>query len=64
MVAPVAVVRLESGRLRRVPGAPEFPHPAYAVYSEGADEAVVTRALRGLRHVAGRGAGVADPSAA
>nr|WP_255428275.1 LysR family transcriptional regulator [Ramlibacter cellulosilyticus] len=51
----LGVVRshLESGRLRRVPGAPEFPYPAYAVYSEGADEAVVARALRGLRHAAG-----------
>lgn len=51
----LGVVRshLESGKLRRVPGAPEFPYPAYAVYSEGADEAVVTRALKGLRHAAG-----------
>jgi DNA-binding transcriptional LysR family regulator len=55
----LGVVRshLESGKLKRVPGAPEFPYPAYAVYSEGADEAVLTRALRGLRHVAGT-----DPS--
>jgi hypothetical protein len=51
----LGVVRshLDSGKLRRVPGAPEFPYPAYAVYSEGADEAVVAPALTGLRHAAG-----------
>jgi LysR family transcriptional regulator, flagellar master operon regulator len=62
----LGVVRshIESGKLRRVPGAPEFPYPAYAVYSEGADEAVLTRALHGLRHVAGTRAAPADrPSA-
>jgi DNA-binding transcriptional LysR family regulator len=50
----LGVVRsdLDSGRLKRVPGAPEFAYPAYAVYSEGADEAVLTTALSGLRHVA------------
>jgi DNA-binding transcriptional LysR family regulator len=52
----LGVVRshLESGRLKRVAGAPEFPYPAYAVYSEGADEATLTRALDGLRQAAGR----------
>jgi|SRR5688572_19267307 DNA-binding transcriptional LysR family regulator len=44
---------LKSGRLRLVPGATEFPYPAYAVYSESADAQVVTPALVGLRHVAG-----------
>jgi DNA-binding transcriptional LysR family regulator len=44
---------LKSGRLRRVPGATEFFHPAYAVYSESADAKIVTPALAGLRHVAG-----------
>ena len=50
----LAVVRehLESGRLRRVPGAPEFLYPAYAVFASGADAAVVTPALEGLRHAA------------
>ena len=43
---------LESGRLHRVPGAPEFLYPAYAVYADGADAKVVTPALAGLRHVA------------
>jgi DNA-binding transcriptional LysR family regulator len=42
---------LGSGRLRRVPGAPEFPYPAYAVYAQGADAKIVTPALEGLRHV-------------
>ena len=51
----LAVVRshLESGRLRRVQGAPEFLYPAYAVYAEGADPAIVDPALAGLRHAAG-----------
>ena len=44
---------LKSGRLRRVPGAPEFIYPAYAVYSDNADLKIVTPALAGLRHVAG-----------
>lgn len=43
---------LKSGRLRLVPGAPEYPYPAYAVYSEDADPKFVTPALAGLRHVA------------
>lgn len=52
----LGVVRahLESGRLRRVPDAPEFPYPAYAVYAEGADRTVLSRALEGLRQTAGR----------
>lgn len=51
----LSVVRddLESGHLRRVPGAPEFLHPAYAVYSDQADLKVVAPALAGLRHVTG-----------
>lgn len=44
---------LESGRLRRIAGAPEFLYPAYAVYSDHADIKVVTPALAGLKHVAG-----------
>ena len=44
---------LESGHLRRVPGAPEFLYPAYAVYSDTADLKIVAPALAGLRHVAG-----------
>jgi DNA-binding transcriptional LysR family regulator len=50
----LSVVRqhLRSGRLHLVGGAPEFLYPAYAVYSENADEKIVTPALAGLRHVA------------
>lgn len=50
----LSVVRrhLKSGRLRLVKDAPAFLHPAYAVYSESADEKVVAPALSGLRHVA------------
>ena len=49
-----SVVRedLESGRLRRVRGAPEFPYPAYAVYAASADGEVVEPALAGLRQAA------------
>lgn len=42
---------LRVGRLHRVPGAPEFLYPAYAVYSDSADPRTVTPALAGLRHV-------------
>jgi len=50
----LAVVRghLEHGRLHRVPGAPEFLYPAYAVFAEGADEAVVRPALAALKQAA------------
>jgi DNA-binding transcriptional LysR family regulator len=43
---------LRTRRLSLVRGAPEFLYPAYAVYSEAADEKVLTAALAGLRHVA------------
>jgi DNA-binding transcriptional LysR family regulator len=44
---------LRAGRLTLVRGAPEFVYPAYAVYSENADDPkVVEPALAGLRHVA------------
>jgi DNA-binding transcriptional LysR family regulator len=43
---------LKSGRLHRVPNAPEFLYPAYAVYADGADATAVRPALAGLRHVA------------
>jgi DNA-binding transcriptional LysR family regulator len=49
-----SVVReaLADGRLRRVPKAPEFLYPAYAVYAADAEMDVVTPALQGLRRVA------------
>ena len=50
----LAVVRghLARKRLHRVPGAPQFLYPAYAVFAEGADEAVIAPALAALRHAA------------
>jgi len=51
----LAVVRshLESGKLRRIRGAPEFLYPAYAVFADGADEQLIRPALEGLRQAAG-----------
>ena len=43
---------LENGQLHRVHDAPEFSHPAYAVYGTNADETVLRPALEGLRAVA------------
>jgi DNA-binding transcriptional LysR family regulator len=53
----LAVVRahLESGRLHRVPDAPEFLYPAYAVFADGAESKLITPALKGLRSVAAAG---------
>ena len=48
----VAQPYLASGRLHLVPHAPEFPHPAYAVYPEGAENDDLEAALAGLRTVA------------
>ncbi|MGH8831194.1 MAG: LysR family transcriptional regulator, partial [Polaromonas sp.] len=48
----VVRAHLQAGRLHRVPGAPEFLYPAYAVYAENADEHVLTPALAGLRQAA------------
>jgi DNA-binding transcriptional LysR family regulator len=43
---------LDSGALHRVPDAPEFSYPAYAVYGTNADRALVGKAVDGLRGVA------------
>lgn len=43
---------LDTGQLYRVPEAPEFLYPAYAVYAVGADPKIVNPALAGLRQVA------------
>lgn len=48
----VAARYIKEGRLHRVPGAPEFLYPAYAVYSAHADMDVLAPALKGLRHAA------------
>lgn len=43
---------VKAGRLHRVPGAPEFLYPAYAVYAANADTTILAPALAGLRQVA------------
>lgn len=48
----VVRTHLKTGRLHRVPGAPEFLYPAYAVYADTVDRKIVTPALAGLKHVA------------
>ncbi len=51
---------LDAGRLALVPEAPEFPYPAYAIFSEGrGDLDLLEQALEGLRH-AGRLARAAE----
>jgi DNA-binding transcriptional LysR family regulator len=45
---------IESGALRRVPGAPQFSYPVYIVYSANADPAVLEPALAGLKGVSDR----------
>lgn len=42
---------IAAGRLHRVPGAPQFSYPVYAVLSAEADDAVLGPALAGLRSV-------------
>jgi hypothetical protein len=44
---------LTSGRLFRIPDAPEFPYPAYAVYAQHADMEILAPAIFGLKHAAG-----------
>jgi DNA-binding transcriptional LysR family regulator len=44
---------LASGQQQRVAGAPEYPYPAYAVFSEDGG-ALIDQALAGLRQVARR----------
>ncbi|MDO8775772.1 MAG: LysR family transcriptional regulator [Burkholderiaceae bacterium] len=48
----VVLGHVEAGRLHRVPGAPEFLYPAYAVYAANADTTILAPALAGLRQVA------------
>jgi DNA-binding transcriptional LysR family regulator len=50
----VARPHLESGRLHRVAGAPEFIYPAYAVFAESGEIEALHAALAGLRQVAGQ----------
>jgi LysR family transcriptional regulator, flagellar master operon regulator len=44
---------LDSGRLFRIPGAPEFLYPAYAVYAQRADMRILAPAISGLKRAAG-----------
>lgn len=43
---------IDEGRLHRVPGAPEFLYPAYAVYSADTDMTILNPALASLRYAA------------
>jgi len=47
---------MESGRLHRINGAPEFNHPAYMVYPRESENPVLHKALEGLRELAAQGA--------
>ena len=40
-----------AGKLRLVPGAPQYSYPIYVVYSDNADDSVLQPALRGLRQI-------------
>jgi hypothetical protein len=46
---------IASGRLRLVPGTPQFSYPVYIVHSVNADDAVLGPALAGLRMAAPHG---------
>ncbi len=50
--ARMARALIESGRLHQVASAPEFPHPAYMVFSRSADSEVLQLAVEGLRKLA------------
>lgn len=43
---------LTAGKLRLLPGAPQYSYPIYVVYSGNADESVIQPALAGLRQIA------------
>ena len=48
----VVGTHLAAGRLFKIPGAPEFPYPAYAVYAQHADMQVLAPAIAGLKYAA------------
>jgi len=50
--ARMAAPLIDSGRLFRVDGSPEFTHPAYMVYPRESDNPVITQAIEGLRELA------------
>jgi DNA-binding transcriptional LysR family regulator len=43
---------LAAGKLRLVPGAPQYSYPIYVVYSDNAEDSVMQPALAGLRQIA------------
>jgi DNA-binding transcriptional LysR family regulator len=54
--ARMASPLIESGRLFRIEGAPEFTHPAYMVYPRESENPVLEQAIEGLRELAAQGA--------
>jgi DNA-binding transcriptional LysR family regulator len=55
---------IAAGRLHRVPGSPEYAHPAYLVYPRESDNPVLALALEGLRELAARELGARHRQAA
>ena len=53
--ARMASPLIESGRLFRIDGAPEFTHPAYMVYPRESENPVLEQAIEGLRELASQG---------
>jgi DNA-binding transcriptional LysR family regulator len=52
--ARMAASFIKAGRLHRVPGSPEYVHPAYMVFPRDSDEPVIAQAVDGLRELAAR----------
>jgi DNA-binding transcriptional LysR family regulator len=50
--ARMAASFIEAGNLYRVPGSPEYVHPAYMVYPRDSDNPVIAQAVAGLRELA------------
>ena len=50
--ARMAASFVATGRLHRVPGSPEYVHPAYMVYPRASDNPVMVQAIDGLRELA------------
>jgi DNA-binding transcriptional LysR family regulator len=55
--ARIAASFIATGHLYRVPGSPEYTHPAYMVYSRESDSPVLTQAVEGLRELAAEESG-------
>lgn len=50
--ARMAASFIAAGRLHRVPGSPQYAHPAYMVYSRESDNPVLEQGLEGIRELA------------